>query len=199
MSTLCFGGSFNPPHHGHLICARHAAERLGCDQVVLIPSANPPHKPKSTDLAPADDRVRMCELAVAGQAGLTVDDLETKRTGPSYTIDTARLLARRGPGRVSWLIGADMLRSLPTWHQPDALLDEVAFVILARPGWSFDWETLPPKFRDLRNQVVEAPLIDISATDVRRRVQAGLPIDFLTPAPVVQYIRSTGLYRSAGP
>ena len=197
MSTLCFGGSFNPVHHGHLVCARHAAERLGFDQVVLIPSANPPHKPVATDLAPAADRVRMCELAVEGHAGFTVDNLETKRTGPSYTIDTARILAARDASRVSWLIGADMLRSLPTWHQPDALLAEVAFVILARPGWSFDWETLPPNYRVLRKQVVEAPLIDISATDIRRRVRAGMPIDFLTPAPVVQYIRSTGLYESS--
>src|SRR5688572_25848767 len=197
MSTLCFGGSFNPVHHGHLVCARHAAERLGFDQVVLIPSANPPHKPVATDLASAPDRVRMCELAVEGQPDFAVDNLETKRTGPSYTIDTARLLAAREPGPVSWLIGADMLRSLPTWHQPDALLAEVAFVILARPGWSFDWETLPPNYRVLRKQVVEAPLIDISATDIRRRVRAGLPIDFLTPPSVVQYVRSTGLYESS--
>lgn len=197
MSTLCFGGSFNPVHHGHLVCARHAAERLGFDQMVLIPSANPPHKPAAADLATAADRVRMCQLAVEGQADFAVDNLETKRTGPSYTIDTARILAARESGRVSWLIGADMLRSLPTWHQPEALLDEVAFVVLARPGWSFDWETLPPRFRVLREQVVEAPLIDISATDLRRRVRAGLPIDFLTPAPVVQYIQSAGLYRSS--
>ena len=198
MKTLYFGGSFNPVHHGHLICARHAAERAVFDRVMLIPSANPPHKKASGDLAPAADRVRMCRLAVEGHAGFDVNDLETKRTGPSYTIDTARTLAKSSGGRVSWLIGADMLRTLPTWHEPQALLAEVDFVVLARPGWSFDWQSLPEPFRKLKANVVEAPLIGISATDIRRRVRDRLPIDFLTPAPVVDYIRANELYRADG-
>jgi nicotinate-nucleotide adenylyltransferase len=196
MAKLCFGGSFNPIHCGHLICARHVAERLGFSSVVLIPSAQPPHKPNATDLAPTTHRVRMCHLAVAGCDDFEVNDLETKRTGPSYTIDTARELKRQGWDRVSWLIGADMVRSLPTWHEPDALLAEVDFVVLARPGWSFDWETLPSPFRVLRERIVEAPLIDISATEIRRRVRAGLPIDFLTPEPVVRHIQAAKLYRA---
>ena len=196
MRTLCFGGSFNPVHHGHLICARHVAERLRFDLLSFVPSANPPHKATSADLAAAEHRVRMCRLAVEHVGGCEVNDIETKRAGPSYTIDTARALARSRAGRVSWLIGADMLRSLPTWHAPEALLTEVDFVIVARPGWSFDWATLPEPFRALQGKVVEAPLIEISATDIRRRVRDGLPIDFLTPAPVVEYIRATGLYRA---
>jgi nicotinate-nucleotide adenylyltransferase len=138
----------------------------------------------------------MCHLAVAGCDGFEVNDLETKRTGPSYTIDTARELKRQGWDKVSWLIGADMVRNLPTWHEPVALMAEVQFIVLARPGWSFDWETLPPQFRILREHVVEAPLIEISATDIRRRVGAGLPIDFLTPDPVVRHIQAAGLYRA---
>ena len=101
-------------------------------------------------------------------------------------IETARELFRRGWGKVAWLIGADMLRSLPTWHEPAALLREVDFVVLARPGWSFDWDSMPPAYRVLRERVVEAPLIEISATEIRRRVAAGLPIDFMTPDPVVR-------------
>jgi nicotinate-nucleotide adenylyltransferase len=194
MAKLCFGGSFNPIHCGHLICARYAAERLGFSSVVLIPSAQPPHKPNATDLAAATHRIRMCHLAVAGCDGFEVNDLETKRTGPSYTIDTARELKRQGWPNVSWLIGADMVSSLPTWHEPDALMAEVEFVVLARPGWALDWETLPPHFRSLRDRVVEAPLIEISATEIRRRVAAGLPIDFLTPGPVVRYIHEAELY-----
>ena len=196
MTKLCFGGSFNPIHCGHLICARHAAERLGFSSVALIPNAQPPHKPDATDLAAAPHRVRMCHLAVANCDGFEVNDLETKRTGPSYTIDTARELKRQGWDKVSWLIGADMVRNLPTWHEPDALMAEVEFVVLARPGWAFDWETLPAPFRKLREHVVEAPLIQISATEIRRRVASGLSIDFLTPEPVVRYIRETGLYRA---
>lgn len=195
MAKLCFGGSFNPIHVGHLVCARHAAERLGCDSVVLIPSAQPPHKPGATDLAGAPERMRMCQLAIAGCDGFEVNDVETRRAGPSYTIDTVRELARLGWGRVSWLIGADLLRSLPTWREPEALLRDVDFVVVARPGWSFDWDTLPPVYRTLRERVVEAPLLELSATEIRRRVAAGLPIDFLTPEPVVRYIRETGLYR----
>jgi nicotinate-nucleotide adenylyltransferase len=195
MSKICFGGSFNPVHVGHLICARAAAERLGFSTVVLIPSAQPPHKPGATDLAAAPERVKMCGLAMEGLVGFEVDDLETRRGGPSYTIDTARELAERGGPRVSWLIGADMLRSLPTWHEPDALLAEVDFHVLARPGWRFDWETMPLQFRKLRERVVEAPLIEISATEIRRRVRQGLPIDLLTPSKVVAHIHQTGLYR----
>jgi nicotinate-nucleotide adenylyltransferase len=196
MKMLYFGGSFNPVHLGHLICARHAAEAAGFDGVTLVPSANPPHKSASTDLAPAADRLRMCRLAVDGHAGFDVDDLETRRTGPSYTIDTARTLAAQTGRRVSWLIGGDMVRTLPSWHEPDALLAEVDFVVLARPGWAFDWHALPEPLQALRANVVEAPLIQISATEIRRRVRAGLPIDFLTPAPVVDYIRTAGLYRA---
>ena len=195
MATLFFGGSFNPIHFGHLICARHATEQIRASRTVLVPSAQPPHKPNATDLAPAAHRVRMCRLTVHGCDGFEVNDLETQRTGPSYTIETVRALAGQGMGRVSWLIGADMLRNLPTWREPEALLEEASFVVMARPGWSFDWDSLPPPFRKLRDNVVETPLIDISATQVRRRVAAGLPIDFLTPEPVVRYIRDTGLYR----
>ena len=194
MKTLYFGGSFNPVHHGHLICARHAAERAGFDVVSLVPSATPPHKSTSSDLAPAADRVRMCGLAIDGRLAFEVNDLETQRTGPSYTIDTARKLAAETGTRVSWLIGADMVRTLPTWHEPDALLAEVDFVVLARPGWSFDWAAMPDNFRALQTNVIEAPLIEISATGIRQRVRRGLPIDFLTPQPVVDYIRSMRIY-----
>jgi nicotinate-nucleotide adenylyltransferase len=196
MAKLFFGGSFNPIHVGHLLCARSAGEQIGTNSVVLVPSAQPPHKPGGPDLASAAHRLKMCQLAVAGCEMLDVDDLETKRPGPSYTIDTARELARRGEGQVRWLIGADMLANLPKWHEPAALLDEVEFVVMARPGWSFDWEALPPPFRTLRERVVQTPLIDISATEIRRRVAVGLPIDFLTPEPVARYIRETGLYRA---
>ena len=204
MTRLCFGGSFNPIHHGHLACSRAVARVCSFDRVVLIPSASPPHKLPNrqggaSDLAPADDRIEMCRLAVAGDALYEVDDLEAHRSGPSYTLDTVRELRRRGGDwadqPVHWLIGADSLLQLPTWHQPLALLEEVHFVVMARPGWAFDWERLPPPFRKLRENVVEAPLIDISATDIRRRVRAGEPIDDLTPKPVADYIRERGLYR----
>ena len=196
MKTLCFGGSFNPIHHGHLICARAAAEEGGYGQVLLIPSAQPPHKPGDATLAARDHRLAMCRLAVEGDPFFAVDDLELRRTGPSYTIDTARELKRRGWTAVDWLIGADMLLSLPGWREPLQLLREVHFVVVARPGWTFQWDTLPPEYRGLAGHVVRAPLIDISGTVLRSRVAAGKPVDYFTPPAVCRYIERHGLYKA---
>lgn len=198
MRQLFFGGSFNPIHHGHLIVSRAVAETAGFGRVVLIPSAYPPHKPSSAEVAPAADRLAMCRLAAELSDVFAVNDLELGRRGPSYTIDTARALTAGRTDRISWLIGADTLPHLPTWHEPDALLREIDFVVVARPGWVFDWDGLSPALRQLRHNVVTAPLLDLSATALRRRVAAGLSIDYFTPPGVVDYIRTRGLYREAG-
>jgi nicotinate-nucleotide adenylyltransferase len=137
----------------------------------------------------------MCRLAVGDNADFEVNDVELELDGPSYTIDTARELRRRGFGDVQWLIGADMLMYLPQWHRAEELIREVEFVIIARPGWELDWNVLPAEFRRLKDKVVPAPLIDISSTDIRRRVAASASIDYLTPAAVCEYIRDRGLYR----
>ncbi len=185
---ICFGGTFNPIHNGHLLCARAAAEAEGGADIILFPAGSPPHKPGHADLATAEDRLEMCKLAITGASGFEIDDRETRRPGPSFTIDTARQLKRDGWTEVIWLIGADMVNALPSWHEPDALLREVRFLIMARPGTKFSWSTLPAAFQKLRENVVEVPQIDISSTDIRSRVRAGLPIDFLTPPPVCRYI-----------
>lgn len=195
MSTLCFGGSFNPIHHGHLLCARAAAERLGFEGILLIPSAQPPHKPDQTHLAPAKDRLAMCRLAVDGDNFFEVSDLEMLRNGPSYTLDTIRQFKSAGWPTVSWLIGADMLNYLPKWHKPLEIIQEANLIPMARPGWNFDWATLGPDYQQLRQNVVRVPLIDISATDCRQRIAAGLSIAYLTPPAVCQYIARNGLYR----
>src|SRR5438874_10001193 len=114
MPTLCFGGSFNPIHNGHLICAQAVAQKAGYDRVLVIPSAQPPHKP-TADLASATDRLAMCKLAVQGRDLFEISDIETRRAGPSYTLDTARELRRAGLNDIHWLIGADMLLYLPKW------------------------------------------------------------------------------------
>jgi nicotinate-nucleotide adenylyltransferase len=197
MRTLCFGGSFNPIHHGHLICARAAAEALGFARVLLIPSAQPPHKPDSPELAAARHRLAMCQIATDLEPTLfDANDMELKRETPSYTIDSARALKLQGWQDVSWLIGADMLLYLPKWHEPEALLAEVNFVILARPGWTFDWRAMPAAYRHLEQNVVHAPLIEMSATDIRRRVREGRSISYMVPPGVEEYIRTAGLYRS---
>ena len=195
MRKLCFGGSFNPIHHGHLLCARAVAEARGHDRVVFIPSALPPHKLDAKELVDPPHRLAMCQLATAGDGVFEVDDLELMRSGPSFTIETARELRRRGWDRVDWLIGADMVANLPKWHEPLALLREVEFVVMARPRWAYDWESLPEPFRRLQANVVEAPMVDISATAIRRRVAAGQSIRYLVPDAVADYIGAHGLYR----
>ena len=196
MAVLCFGGSFNPIHHGHLICARAVAEQAGFGQILLIPTGQPPHKPDVTQLAEAHHRLRMCRLATAGDSFFEVSDHEITGTGPSYTLYSARALKdQRGWSRVSWLIGADMVAILPQWHQPEALLREVDFVLMARPGWTFNWTLLPAEFQRLAERVVPAPLIDLSGTGIRRRVAQGLSVSYMTPTSVVDYIEANGLYR----
>jgi nicotinate-nucleotide adenylyltransferase len=196
MKTLCLGGSFNPIHHGHLICARAAAEARGFGRVLLIPSGQPPHKPDDPQLASPEHRLRMCQLAASATASFDVADLELFRSGPSFTIDTAQELRRRhGFDAVHWLIGADMVNFLPKWHQPLQLMKEVEFIIMARPGVTIDWSQLPPEYQQLRSNLVVVPQIDISATELRSRIRANLPIDFLTPPSVVDYIRNNNLYR----
>jgi nicotinate-nucleotide adenylyltransferase len=204
MTKLCLGGAFNPIHHGHLLIARAAAESLGIDCVVLIPTHEPPHKKFHTNMAPAADRLAMCRLAVAtidnsidGSIGsFEVDDRELRRSGPSYTIDTIRELSREGWSNIPWLIGADQLDKLHTWRQPHDLLKEAQLYILARPGFPLDFASLPPEYHFLANRVVPAPAIDISASDIRSRIAKGLPIDFLTPPAVCRYIKDNALYRA---
>lgn len=193
MRNLCYGGTFNPIHHGHLICARAAAEAAGFDRVVLLPN-QPPHKPDSDELAGAEDRLAMCRLAVAGDAMFEVSDIELRRSHPSYTLETARELKRQGWSEIHWLIGADTVPQLPTWYQPLALLEEVEFVVMARPGWEIDWQGVPPEYRKLRMSVVPAPLIEISASEIRRRVRRRQSISYLTPDAVAAWVRQKRLY-----
>lgn len=192
--VLCFGGSFNPIHHGHLITARAVAEVAGFNKVLLIPSSQPPHKRQNADIADPEQRLAMCEIAIDGDSLFEVSDLELRRSGPSYTIDTVRELKRQGWQRVHWLMGADMVQILPKWHEPQALLAEADFVVMARPGWTFAWETMPTEFRRLQQHVVAAPMLQISATDIRQRVRDGRSIRYLVPEAVRGYIEQNRLY-----
>jgi nicotinate-nucleotide adenylyltransferase len=194
MRTLWFGGSFNPIHHGHLACARAVAEACGFARVVLVPNQQSPHKAGVANIPPAADRLAMVRLAVARDPLFSVDDLETARPGPSYTLDTVRTLAARGNPVVHWLIGADHVASLPQWHEADTLLAATSFIVMARPGWTFDWSALPLPFRSLQQRVVTAPLLEISSTDLRRRLRQGRSVRYLTPDPVIQYIQERRLY-----
>lgn len=201
-SLLCLGGSFNPLHVGHLITARAAAEAGGFGGIRLVVAGDPPHKPRHPGLISAHHRLEMTRRAVAGadtRFHWLVDDREIRRAGPSYTVLTARELIESGssPEPVDWLIGADLLPGLTQWHEARTLLQGsvVRFWVMRRGGFDINWSHLPPAVQSLRERVVEVPRIDISATTIRRRINARQSIRFLVPEVVDQYILDHNLYQ----
>jgi len=203
---LLFGGTFDPVHNGHLIVARTAAQRRGSARVMLIPSAVPPHKTAAG--ASAAHRLAMLELAIEGHGLFEVCELELQRSGVSYTLETVEQLRRRHPdAEFHWLIGADMLPDLHKWYRAQEVVKLVRFVVAARLPWQDQLgpifqalgDRFPPEaIERLRAGVTDTPLVDISSTDIRRRIAAGEPIDQLVPPAVACYIAAHGLYGGAG-
>ena len=191
-----YGGSFDPIHLGHVAVARAILESRGLDRVDLIPAAAPPHKRVGCE-APFEHRVAMARLATASVEGLAVLDLEGSRPGPSYTFETHQELARREPNdSFELLVGADMLEDLPTWHRAEELVAAVVVVAFGRPGrdLSAARESFRKAFPGARLAFAEAPLFEISSTEVRERLQEGRPVaDFLHPG-VLDYVCKNRLY-----
>lgn len=198
---ILFGGSFNPVHFGHLITARAAAELLGAERVMLVASLHPPHKLEA-EMPPAEMRLRMLRAAVDGDPLFEVSDIEIRRGGTSYTVDTiGEFRGRLGDEmELVWLIGADTLPELAGWHRTEDLVKLCRLVTLRRPGSEVpDLSALRARIGDeavdrLTADIIETPMIDISATDIRQRVGEGKPIRYLTPEPVVRLISEWGLY-----
>jgi len=198
---LLFGGTFDPIHNGHLIVCRAVAELLGVQRAVLIPSAQPPHK-VGKRVSSATDRLAMTGLAVQGDCTFAVSDCELKREGPSYTLDTVNeVRTAYGPTvPLYWLIGGDSLGELASWHRIAELADACTLVTAARPGWEgLDAASLKgvlgsAQIKRIDRHIFETPAIAISATDIRRRVRAGLSIRYLVPETIRQYIDDHGLY-----
>ena len=191
-----FGGSFDPVHLGHLILAEQCREQGKLDQVWFVPAARPPHK-MERDLTPFAQRVEMLELALAGQPAFRVEQIEKERPGPSFTADTLDELHARHPEH-EWhlVIGGDTLRDLATWHAPERIVARVGLMVMARPG------AVVPTGEDLgrrlgvpvRVKVIEAPQIDISSTDLRRRLKEGRSVRYMIPRAVEAYIQDKVLY-----
>jgi len=196
-----YGGSFDPIHNGHLIIARAVAEALHLQRIIFLPSARPPHK-DAADLSDADHRAAMVKIAIRGETLLEFDEFDLRRSGPTYTIDTvAHFQGMLGHGvDISWIIGADSLVELASWHRVADLVDGCRIVTAARPGWEAPDLTplasklAPRQIERLRQGIVETPRIDISATDIRRRVRCGLSVRYLAPDGVLDYIKEQGLY-----
>ncbi|MBM3265937.1 MAG: nicotinate-nucleotide adenylyltransferase [candidate division Zixibacteria bacterium] len=187
-----YGGTFNPLHIGHLIIAQEFYEQCGLDRVLLMPSARPPHKAPD-GIAPPEDRYRMALAAVTHDNRFEVSDLEIRRPGLSYTIETLEALRETyGPGcRLFFAIGMDSLVDMGTWRDPDRVFGLATIVAVARPG--VDIRLAPTPWRD-RVITLQTPEVDISSTDIRRRVAEGRSIRYLVPESVERYIREHRLY-----
>jgi nicotinate-nucleotide adenylyltransferase len=192
------GGSFNPPHLAHLVCASEAAAQLELDRVLLTPVAAPPHKDAERDPGPGE-RLALCRLAIAGDERLGVCDLEVRRGGPSYTIDTLRELHARTPeDDLTFIVGGDIALGLPSWHEPDAVLGLARLAVAERSGTDHAavaarlaqrFPAAPaPAFFDM-------PRLDVSSSEIRRRIAEGRPIRYLVPDPVAEHIARGKLYR----
>lgn len=192
------GGTFDPIHVGHLAIAEQVRDRLGLDLVLFIPCGQPPHKP-GRQLSPADDRYQMALLATRDNPRFVVSRLELDRPGPSYALDTLRALqAQYGAGtEVLYILGADQILDLPSWYRAEEVMAEGRFVAVPRPG--YDLAAMPERLGKYAAhvEVLDLPLLEISASDLRARVAAGESIRYLTPEAVREYVLSRGLYRTA--
>jgi nicotinate-nucleotide adenylyltransferase len=183
-----FGGTFDPPHNGHLIAAQDAYAELALDKVLFIPARMPPHK-QHENLTAAAVRLAMIRAATAGDERFEVSDIELRRTGPSYTADTLRELRETRSGDAFFLLlGVDQVRDFHTWGQPEWILKNSELVMLARGGI----EDVPND--DIVRKTVQVTRVDVSSTLVRERVRTGRPIRYLVPAAIEKIIADERLY-----
>lgn len=209
MRIALLGGTFDPPHIGHLLVASDAFERLGLDRLVFIPASQQPLKRVST-AAPASHRLRMVELLAQGDRRFSVDEIEIRRTGLSYTVDTLEEYARRLPDAERFfLLGADAYATLDQWHDPGRILGLARLAVIPRtrepgasgPGAEPGSAGMEQRVRALGGTEARPPLllatrrVDVSSTEVRERLRAGLPIRGFVTEAVGEYIESHGLYR----
>src|SRR3954462_13573455 len=185
------GGTFDPVHHGHLVAASEVAAVYDLDEVVFVPTGQPWQKCEH-EVSAAEHRYLMTVIATASNPRFTVSRVDIDRPGPTYTIDTLRDLAKERPGTELYFItGADALEQILSWKDSDELFDLAHFVGVTRPGHRLDGSGLPPD----RGRLLEVPAMAISSTACRARVVAGLPVWYLVPDGVVQYIAKHRLYR----
>ena len=200
------GGTFDPVHYGHLVIAEEVRTALGLREMLFIPARQPPHK-KQQQTTPARHRLAMLELAIASNPHFSVSLVEMDRPGPSYLVDTLRILRGQSGmnAEFSFVIGWDSLEEIHTWYRASDILAQLdQLIAVARHGYSEDLDEeqyknlletrLPGILQRLR--IIQAPLLDISSTELRQRVAQGRPIKYQTPETVEQYIFKHGLYVS---
>jgi len=186
------GGTFDPIHNGHLILARSALEEIPLEEVLFIPAADPPLKPRT--YAPAEDRLAMVEQAVAGCDDFTVSRIELDRPGKSYTVDTLQALHRTHPNaEFFFIIGSDNAAQIETWHDPEGILAQCTVVAGSRP---IETTGGNPRLIE-RLRFIDTPLIELSSTQIRKRLAQGRPVRYMVPEAVEAHIREKGLYATS--
>jgi nicotinate-nucleotide adenylyltransferase len=197
-----FGGTFDPVHYGHLVVAEEVYVTLQLAEMVFVPTGQPPHKTKEA-VAAAEHRLAMLELAIASNPHFTISRVDLDRPGPSYTVDTLRLLRKQWGEETAiyFVIGGDSLEELLRWRDPVGILEQLTYLVtVRRPGYNESeeyYDLLEARLPGLKQRllVVEAPQFEISATDLRLRVAEGRPIKYQTPESVESFIVQYGLYR----
>ncbi len=190
------GGTFNPVHHGHLIMAEQALWQFNLDQVLWMPAGDPPHKPLAAGASKAD-RLAMVKLAIADHERFACSDLEIRRPGPSYTIETLRSLMQEQPDtQWYWIIGVDALRDLPQWYQAEELARLCHWIVAPRIDAGDAAQVLRSVAAKLpiRAAILDAPTLTLSSTYLRQQIQKGGSIRYLVPPAVERYIRQHRLY-----
>lgn len=195
------GGTFDPVHYAHLAIAEEVYHALKLTRIVFVPAGQPPHK-MGYRVTPVEQRVHMLEQAIAANPHFALSLVDVRRSGPSYTVETLRLLhAEWGPRcELYFVIGGDSLRDLPTWYDPAGVIAQATIVALMRPGYIDpvrNESELAARLPGIQRRLIalEGPRLDISSTDLRRRVSEGRPIKYQMPEVVEQYILRHGLYR----
>ncbi|MBI4731881.1 MAG: nicotinate (nicotinamide) nucleotide adenylyltransferase [Chloroflexi bacterium] len=193
-----FGGTFDPPHLGHLALCRAAFDQLGLQRLLWVLTPDPPHK-QGLPITPQSHRLAMVNLAIQGTS-FELSRVELDRPAPHYALDTVKIMAEQNPGAdLIYLMGSDSLNDLPSWRRPADLVSALHSIgVMLRPGETPDLPALEGLIPGLTAKVcfVEAPLVDISASDIRRRARAGEPFSDLVPPGVAAYIRKHRLYQS---
>lgn len=187
MKIGIFGGTFNPVHLGHLILAEETREKLGLDRVIFVPTYLPPHKANG-DIIAAGERLKMVRLAIKGNAAFSVSDIEIRRRGRSYTIDTVREFKKRFPrDKLFFITGSDLLNYLGAWKDLADVLKLVTFIVATRPGYAL--EKIPAYIR-----TVSIRAVDISGVEIRKCIREGKSFRYLVPDNVYAYIRKKKFY-----
>ncbi|MEH7178825.1 nicotinate-nucleotide adenylyltransferase [Neobacillus vireti] len=180
------GGTFDPPHYGHLLIANEVLSELNLDEIWFMPNQEPPHKQKSESVENID-RLQMLELSIEGNPAFKIEKIELERLGPSFTVDTMKILNERFPEhQFYFIIGADMIEYLPKWHMIDELIELVQFVGVERPKYSSETE-YPITYVDI-------PAFEVSSSMIRKRVEQGRSVRYLLPDRVIDFIRENHLY-----